>query len=207
MTRKVTIFAVVGFVALGMLSISAASVVTEQAASVQNETNQTNETVEEAEVTIENQTSNGSAVTVNSTTLPDTGFLVVYNATLAEPLGNSSSLESGSQEDVNVTLNQTLTENTTVLVAAFQDTDGNDQFDLGTDEIFLSDGEPVIDAATVNVTDAENVTVANETTPTPENETALNETDENVTVNETDENETVLNETDENETDENDTLG
>lgn len=186
MTRKVTTIALVVFVALGMLSIGAPSAFAQQDAAVQNETNQTNATetnqtnatAQAAEVTIENQTSNGSAITVNSTTVPEGGFLVVYNATLAAPLGNSSSLDNGSQENVNVTLNQSLTENTTVLVAAFQDNNTNDQFDLGTDEVYMSNGQPVIDAATVNVTSAGNATApANATTPTPANETTpVNET-------------------------------
>ena len=184
MTRKVTTLAMVGFVAVGLLSMGGGSVLAEQGASVQNQTAQT------AEVTIENQTSNGSTVMVNSTTLPQTGFLVVYNATLAEPLGNSSSLQSGTQQNVSVMLNQSLTQNTTILVAAFQDTNNNSQFDFGTDEVFMSNGQPVIQSAMVNVTGATNATTPTPTnattpTPTPEEEPIQGDGDE-------EENETLL---------------
>lgn len=121
-----------------------------------------------ADVTIENQTSNGTAVMANSTTLPEGGFLVAYNTTMSMPLGNSSFIESGSQENVSITFNQTLTQNETLVVFAFQDTNANQQFDLGTDEVYLISGEPVVDTAIVNVTAADgNVTTPTPTTPTP----------------------------------------
>lgn len=138
-----------------------------------NETNVTggNVTVGTANVTFQNQTSNGSAVMVNSTVLPNGGFLVVYNQTMAAPLGNSSFIEAGTQQNVTVMLNESLTQNTTLVVVAFNDTNTNQQFDLGTDEVYLAQGQPVVAAAMVNVSAAGNVTTptptGNATTPTP----------------------------------------
>lgn len=193
--RSRTIVLVAGIVVLGVLSfgISGAAPAGDAVFTQDNETptptpnatnatnatmNQTNVTSQMANVTFENQTSNGTAVMVNSTVLPNGGVLVVYNQTMAAPLGNSSFLQSGMQENVSVTLNESLTENQTLVVAAFNDTDGNQQFDLGTDEVYVAQGQPVVAAATVNVTAAGNVTTptptpaANATTPTPtENET------------------------------------
>lgn len=124
-----------------------------------------NVTVQTANVTFKNQTSDGTGVLVDSTVLPDGGFLVAYNKTMASPVGNSSFLENGTQENTSVMLNQPLTENTTLIVAAFNDTNGNQQFDLGIDEVYLAQGQPAVAVATVNVTATDNVT-----TPTPEAE-------------------------------------
>lgn len=185
--RRKTIVLVAGIAVLGVLSfgISGAAPAGDAVFTQDNETptptptpnatnatvNQTNVTSQMANVTFENQTSNGTAVMVNSTVLPNGGVLVVYNQTMAAPLGNSSFLQNGTQENVSVTLNESLTENQTLVVAAFNDTDGNQQFDLGTDEVYVAQGQPVVAAATVNVTAADNVTTptpaANATTPTP----------------------------------------
>lgn len=110
---------------------------------------------ESASVTFENQTSNGSSVNVSSATLPEGGFIVVYNSTLTAPLGNSSYVESGSQEEVSVQLNESLTEDQTLIAVAFMDTDGDQQFTSGTDEVYISDGELVAASANVTVSDSE----------------------------------------------------
>lgn len=170
--RKVTTLAIAGFVVVGLLSLGGGSALADQNAAVQNATNQT------ANVTIQNQTSNGSVVMVNSTTLPQTGFLVAYNKTLSAPLGNSSSIQAGSQQNVSVMLDQPLTQNTTVLVAAFEDTNNNSQFDFGTDEVFMSNGQPVIQSAMVNVTGMNATTP----TPTPTNATTPTPTPANATT-------------------------
>lgn len=178
--KRKSIALTAGFVVLGMLAFGVSgatpvgdAVFTQEDTPTPTETPEENVTEEyvpganvtaqTANVMFKNQTSNGTGVLVNSTVLPDGGFLVAYNQTMASPMGNSSFLESGTQENVSVTLNQTLTENTTLIVAAFNDTNGNQQFDLGTDEVYLAQGQPVVAAATVNVTETGNVT-----TPTPE---------------------------------------
>lgn len=156
-----------------------------------NQTNETNQTMNQTmnqtanmttNLTMGNQTSNGTAVMVNNTTLSEGGFVVLYNATMAESLGNSTYMESGTQENVNVTLNESLTENQTLIAHAFMDTNGNQQFDSGTDEVYIVEQRPVSAVAQVNVSDGgamtpvpENATM-NETATPEENETEGNDT-------------------------------
>lgn len=104
-----------------------------------------------AHVTFTNQTSNGMAVTVSSTILPENGFVLVYDTTMAAPLGSSDFVKE-DQENVRVSFNQLLTENQTLIVLAFQDTNENQQYDPGIDEIYLAEGQPVMDSAKINVT-------------------------------------------------------
>ena len=147
--RQKSIVVVVALAVVGMLTVGMSGGVIAQEGTP---TPTPADGAEAATVTVDNQTSNGTAFIVNETNLAEGGFLVAYNSSMAAPIGNSSFVQSGMQQDVKVTLNQTLTQNTTVVVVAFQDTNGNQQFDLGTDEVYLSDQRPVVDTAQVNVT-------------------------------------------------------
>lgn len=149
-------------VTLGAIGVAAQETETPIETETPTETPTANQTTETPDVTFENQTSNGSSVNVSSATLPEGGVVVVYNSTLAAPLGNSSYLDAGSQEDVSIQLNESLTEDQTLIAVAFMDTDGDQQFTPGIDEVYVSDGELV--AASANVTVSAG---GNTTTPTP----------------------------------------
>ena len=146
-----------------------------------------------ANVTFNNQTSNGSAVGVNSTILPEGGFVAIYtvnettgenvtalqsinNSTLGDLVGNSTFLRAGSHENVTVLLNSTLVENgtlfenQTLIAVAHRDTNGNQQFEATTDESYTDAGRVVADSAFVNVTTAQAAMTAQAVataTPTP----------------------------------------
>lgn len=135
-----------------------------------------NETVQNPAIFIKNQTADDT-LTVGGVALPDGGFVVVFNATMAEPMGTSEYLEPGAHENESVSLNQSVSENETLVVAAFQDTNGNQQFDWGVDEIYLFFDDPVMDAAgvgpeeaataTPTETETETETPTETATPTP----------------------------------------
>ncbi|ELY63910.1 hypothetical protein C489_17722 [Natrinema versiforme JCM 10478] len=74
---------------------------------------QDNETENEtATVTFENQTSNGTAVAVNNTTLPEGGFAVIH---AAAPVGGDNATDENATADENATdENATADENETV---------------------------------------------------------------------------------------------
>ncbi|WP_425607531.1 DUF7282 domain-containing protein [Natrinema zhouii] len=151
---------------------------------------QDNETENETEnetatVTFENQTSNGTAVAVNNTTLPEGGFAVVHAAAPAdenatdgenatenetvtnmseeyepgEVLGNSTYLDSGEHENVTVELNESLEESQVLIAMAHQDTNDNQTYEFPeADDPYITDGEPVIDDALITLEEEQNET-------------------------------------------------
>ncbi|WP_049941876.1 DUF7282 domain-containing protein [Haloterrigena turkmenica] len=141
-------------------------------------TTQDNETENEtATVTFENQTSNGTAVTVNNTTLPEGGFAVIHAAApvdgdenetvtnLSEEyetgavLGNSTYLDPGENENVTVELNESLNESQVLIAMAHQDTNDNETYEFPeADDPYTSDDEPVTDDAMITLEDEMNET-------------------------------------------------
>ena len=94
-------------------------------------------------LTFDNQTSNGSAVTVSQAVLPDGGFVAVYLAenvsgnftTLVGPenigprVGNSTYLGAELNENVTIQLDRSLDESQMLIAVPHRDTNGNQQFD------------------------------------------------------------------------------
>lgn len=103
-----------------------------------------------AGMTFENQTSEGTSVVVESASLPAGGFVLLYDSALATQLG-SSELVEGDETSVNVSLDRPISETQTLVAIAFEDADGNGEFEPGTDEVYLSDGDPLVEAAVVAV--------------------------------------------------------
>lgn len=103
-----------------------------------------------AGMTFEDQTSEGASVVVESASLPAGGFVSLYDSALATQLGRSE-LVDGDETGVNVSLDRPISETRTLIAIAFEDADGNGEFEPGTDEVYLSDGDPVVEAATVAV--------------------------------------------------------
>jgi hypothetical protein len=145
---------------------------------------------EDASVTFENQTSNGTAVVIQSVEVSDGGFVAIHNDPLLEVdavgsvIGVSDYLEAGTHESVTVTLfdaagadvnESDLTE--TPIARPHEDTEDSNQevYDFVStngeaDGPYIVDGEAVTDTANVTV-EMENETTGTQTTET-ETETA-----------------------------------
>ncbi|MDS0283091.1 DUF7282 domain-containing protein [Haloarcula onubensis] len=88
----------------------------------------------EASVGFEPQSSDGETVTVESATLQDGGFVTIHDATLLAGAtfdsirGTSTYLGPGTHENVTVTLDDPLAENTTLVPMAHRDTDGDEAY-------------------------------------------------------------------------------
>lgn len=225
MIRKTALVAFVSLLAVGMSvgALGAAPHATSDAPLAQEDNETTTEaaqettTVEAAEetttaeeageaenatVTFGNQTSNGSAVVVNETNLPEGGFVVIHladnvtadsyedpeNVSVGPVVGNSSYLEAGASENVTVELNRSVNESQPLVAMPHQDTDDNQSYDFPeADDPYTQDQLPVIDVAYVTLDDGENMTTeeAAEMTET-ETAEAAEETETEVGVNGTD---------------------
>jgi hypothetical protein len=137
----------------------------------------------EAAVTFEDQESDGETVTVANATLPEGGFVVIHDATLLDGdavgsvVGVSDYLAPGEASDINVSLNETLTESQTLIAMPHLDDPTNFQYDFVT-----SNGteDPPYTVNETAVTDDANITVEGEPateTPGEETETPGEETE------------------------------
>lgn len=110
-----------------------------------------------AEVSIDDQTTDGEAVLVGVARIPDGGFVVVHEEGSAPDegvLGVSATLPAGYHTDVPVRLDEPVDDGQTVLAMLHKDTNGNDLFDhpeqAAQDPPYRRDGEPVADEATLS---------------------------------------------------------
>ena len=102
-------------------------------------------TVEEAEepeeeptatVTFSDQDSDGETVVVDSTSMSEGGFVAMHDETLLEGdafgsvVGVSEYLEAGDHSDVEVTLDEPLEENQTLIAMPHRDTNDNQEYDF-----------------------------------------------------------------------------
>jgi len=87
-----------------------------------------------ATVTMDSQLSGGNAVVVDSVDMSEGGFVAIHDATLLDGAtfdsirGTSIYLGPGTHEDVSVTLDEPLSENTTLVPMAHRDTDGDEAY-------------------------------------------------------------------------------
>jgi len=160
----------------------------------------TNET---ATVSFEDQTSDGTSVTVENATVPRGGYVTIHNESLLDGdavgsvVGVSDYLEAGEYDNLTVDLfdvpgadfdESELTENQTLIAMPHEETTGDETYDFvssnGTDDVpYTDNGEAVTDDAEItigNETDG-NVTDGNETDETDGNVTDGNVTDGNET--------------------------
>lgn len=98
------------------------------------------------------------AVVVGTASLPSTGFLVVYNASVStdpDPdriVGVSTMLAFGEHENVRITLNEKITRSQRLSVVAHNDTNRNSIFDGGmVDQAFTVNGMAVNDTASIRL--------------------------------------------------------
>ncbi|WP_080505826.1 DUF7282 domain-containing protein [Halomicrobium katesii] len=127
-----------------------------------------------ASVSISNQTTDGSTVTVDSVTTENGGFVAIHlNNASGEVIGNSEYLDSGTQQDVEISLDSALDENATVVAMPHQDTNDNEEYNFGdgdgADGPYTENGSAVTDSATVTIQTTEDTDTPTDTpedTPT-----------------------------------------
>ncbi|MFD1512432.1 DUF7282 domain-containing protein [Halomarina rubra] len=133
-----------------------------------------------ASVSIEDQETDGSSVVVASAELSDGGFITIHDATLVDEgdalgsvRGTSDYLESGSQSDVEISLDEPYEEDGTAIAMPHLDTNGNEEYDFvtsnGSDDLpYTSNGSAVTDSAELtvsnNTTGSASVTIEDQTT-------------------------------------------
>jgi hypothetical protein len=121
-----------------------------------------------ASVAFDNQTTNGTTVTIESVTVPEGGFIAFHNASLFDGtvqnsvIGVSEPLSPGTHENVELTLfdvpgqnfseNMTLEENQTLIAMPHFDTNSNGDYDFITsngseDSPYTANGSAVTDSA------------------------------------------------------------
>ncbi|MEA5385769.1 BGTF surface domain-containing protein [Haloarculaceae archaeon H-GB11] len=150
-----------------------------------------------ASVTFDDQESDGDTVTVPSVTLSDGGFVAIHeNNASGDVIGSSDYLEAGTHSDVSITLDSTLSEDTTLVAMPHQDTDGDQTYDFPDDDgPYTSNGTAVTDSASITlVTDQATTTAAEdgETTTTTEETTTTTEAESPTTTEAAGETETTL---------------
>nr|WP_179233993.1 PGF-CTERM sorting domain-containing protein [Halorubrum halodurans] len=112
------------------------------------------------------QETDGGTVVVEDVTLHDGGFVTVHDDTLADGAvlesvrGTSEYLAPGTHTEVEVTLEDPLTEDGTVLAMAHRDTNGDETYDfLATDGAadgpYVAAGSPVTSSAELTITGGE----------------------------------------------------
>ena len=120
---------------------------------------------EDATVTFSDQTTDGETVVVDEVTMASGGFVVIHDSSLLvgevieSVIGTSEYLEPGTHENVEVTLDEPLEEDETLIAMPHRDTNDNETFDFveteGEDDgpYLTADDEPVTDRAVVTVDD------------------------------------------------------
>ncbi len=124
-----------------------------------------------ASVTFDDQTSDGTMVSVDSVTMSDGGFIAIHDSSLLDGkvldsvIGVSSYLDSGTHEDVSISLFNVpggdfdmsmLKDDQSLIAMPHLDTDGNEEYDFvesggKKDGPYTKDGKAVIDDAKITV--------------------------------------------------------
>ncbi|MFP3905647.1 MAG: hypothetical protein ACLFWR_01335, partial [Acidimicrobiales bacterium] len=95
-----------------------------------------------AELTVEDQSGDGTTVQVASVTLPADGFIAVHadDDGPGPVIGNSDLLPAGESTDVEITLDEEVSEDTTLWPMAHIDTNLNGTYDFGSEPDPQADG-------------------------------------------------------------------
>ncbi|MFC7074051.1 PGF-CTERM sorting domain-containing protein [Halovenus rubra] len=128
-----------------------------------------------ATVTISDQQTDGTTVVVESTTLEDGGFVTVHDSTLLDGdalgsvVGVSAYLDPGSYEALEISLEEAVTEDETLIAMPHRDTNGNEMYDFvetegSADGPYISDGDAVVDSAEVTVRGGATVSLSDQET-------------------------------------------
>ncbi|WP_442905083.1 DUF7282 domain-containing protein [Haladaptatus sp. ZSTT2] len=131
-----------------------------------------------AEVTFDDQETDGSSVVVSSVTLSEGGFVTIHDATLLDGdaagsvVGTSEYLDAGTHEDVEVSLDSTLEEDQELIAMPHMDSNGNEEYDFVTSEgaddgpYTGEDGNAVTDSAQITIGTGGTTTTGTATTTT-----------------------------------------
>jgi hypothetical protein len=107
-----------------------------------------------ASVTFDDQDSGGSSVVVQNATLSDGGYLVIHEESDGAPgavIGHSAYLDSGTHENVEVTLDDPIASTQTLIAMAHTD-DGDQEYEFpDADGPYTADGAPVVDDACITL--------------------------------------------------------
>ncbi|WP_455429610.1 DUF7282 domain-containing protein, partial [Natrinema salifodinae] len=134
-----------------------------------------------AYVTFEDQATDGETVVVENVSMASGGFVTIHDSSLLvgdafeSVIGTSAYLEAGAHENVEVTLDEPLEEDETLIAMPHRDTNDNQEYDFVETEgqadgpFLTADDEPVTDDAVVSVDGTDEGPVA-------DNETEDNET-------------------------------
>jgi PGF-CTERM protein len=115
-----------------------------------------------AEVSISDQTTDGSTVTVDSASLSHGGFVTIHDGSVLDGSvfdsvrGSSEYLEPGDHSDIEVTLDDPYEEDGTAIAMPHLDTNDNEGYDFvdsegEADGPYTADGEAVVDDASLTV--------------------------------------------------------
>ena len=116
-----------------------------------------------ASITYNDQTATDN-VTVESATLPEGGFVVIYNSSGAV-IGNSSALEAGTHDNLSIQVSPPFDRGGVSIAELHRDNDSNGVFNATTDAAYnTSDGNAVSSTAYITVESNGTTTAATETT-------------------------------------------
>jgi len=179
MTGTTRTLLVAGLVALAVLT--GAALATPGTTTTTDE--QANET---ASVSVPDQRIEGDALTIDSASLPDGGFAVVYNQSGAR-IGHTDYLNASDHENLTVSLNGSV-ETAQVLVVTAVRNNGSESFDASADTV------PYVDEGGANVTDTSYVYLQErgERTTTTEKTTEATTTEASEETTETTTNESAM---------------
>lgn len=119
-----------------------------------------------ASVTFEDQTSDGTEVTVNSVAVPEGGFVVIHDLGVVEGeviesiVGTSEYLEAGTHENVTIELDESLNESQRLVAVVYRDSNENQEYDFVTSNR-TADGPYTGPDSEIAINDFANVTVEN----------------------------------------------
>ncbi|WP_256685103.1 DUF7282 domain-containing protein [Halococcus qingdaonensis] len=115
-------------------------------------------------VTFDDQNSSGESVLISSATLPEKGFVAIYDSTRSgnetnQVVGASYPLSAGTSDNIRVQLDEPVNGSTSLTAVVHTDSNGNDQFDFvssnGQQDPPITQGDRrVVDIAQVTVEDA-----------------------------------------------------
>ncbi len=143
-----------------------------------------------AEVTFDDQETDGSSVVVSSVTLSEGGFVTIHDATLLDGdalgsvVGTSEYLDAGTHEDVEVSLDSSLEEDQELIAMPHMDSNDNEEYDFVTSE-GADDGPYTGDDGNA-VTDSAQITIGSGTTTAEPTDTTTAEPTDTTTAEPTD---------------------
>ncbi|ELZ20006.1 hypothetical protein C475_21949 [Halosimplex carlsbadense 2-9-1] len=122
-----------------------------------------------ASISMSDQAGDGQSVVVDSVELSDGGFVSVHTGSQLGPtVGATEFLESGERTDLEIALDEAVSEDATLYVVAHQDTNGNQAFDFpAEDDPYEVEGSVIAASGAYTVESTETATPTATPDPTP----------------------------------------